>query len=163
MFNCNVHISTLKLWRVVVSEKKIQKHLHFLPFGQWEGAGTYMMTSSNWNIFRWIPCTKASDAELWYFLWYALNERLSKQSCDWLFETPSLPLWRYSNDNQSSRKTPCATYCSVLLQTICWRNKQCYLQPRCSFTFPGIFECRRPMGKSTKSCTVFNPVLETVD
>ena len=41
---------------------------------------TTMMTSSNWNIFRvtghlcgeftgprWIPCTKASDAELWCF------------------------------------------------------------------------------------------------
>ena len=41
-----------------------------------------MMTSSNGNIFRvtghlcgeftgyrWIPLTKASDAELWYFLW----------------------------------------------------------------------------------------------
>ena len=43
-----------------------------------------MMTSTNENIFRitghlcgeftghlWIPRTKASDAELWYFLWYA--------------------------------------------------------------------------------------------
>ena len=42
----------------------------------------YMMTSSNGNIFpvtdplrgeftgdRWIPRTKARDAELWYFLW----------------------------------------------------------------------------------------------
>ena len=44
----------------------------------------YMMTSSNGNIFRvtghlcgeftgprWIPSTKASDAELWCFLWSA--------------------------------------------------------------------------------------------
>ena len=44
----------------------------------------HMMTSSNGNIFRvtghlcgeftglrWIPRTKASDAELWYFLWSA--------------------------------------------------------------------------------------------
>ena len=43
-----------------------------------------MMPSSNGNIFRfitplcgeftghrWIPHTKATDAELWYFLWYA--------------------------------------------------------------------------------------------
>ena len=43
-----------------------------------------MMTSSNENIFRvtghlcgeftgprWIPRTKASDAELWCFLWFA--------------------------------------------------------------------------------------------
>ena len=45
-----------------------------------------MMTSSNGNIYRvtghlcgeftghrWIPRTKASDAELWYFLWSALK------------------------------------------------------------------------------------------
>ena len=41
-----------------------------------------MMTSSNGNIFRvtgplfgirWIPRTKASDAELWCFLWSAPN------------------------------------------------------------------------------------------
>ena len=45
-----------------------------------------MMTSSNGNIFRvtsplcgeftghrWIPCTKASNAELWFFLWSALE------------------------------------------------------------------------------------------
>ena len=44
----------------------------------------FMMTSSNGNIFlvtghlcreftgpRWIPRTKANDAELWCFLWYA--------------------------------------------------------------------------------------------
>ena len=44
---------------------------------------SYMMTSANGNIFRvtghlcgeftgpwWIPRTKASDAELWRFLWY---------------------------------------------------------------------------------------------
>ena len=51
-----------------------------------------MMTSSNGNIFRvsghfcgeftghrWIPRTKACDAELWFF-YQRLNERLSKQS-----------------------------------------------------------------------------------
>ena len=44
-------------------------------------SSTYMMTSSNGNnfrvtgplcreftVYRWIPLTKASDAELWYFL-----------------------------------------------------------------------------------------------
>ena len=47
---------------------------------------TFMMTSSNGNIFRvtgpvcgeftglrWIPRTKASDAELWCFLWSVLK------------------------------------------------------------------------------------------
>ena len=69
-----------------------------------------MMTSSNGSIFRvtgplcgeftghrWIPLTKASDAELWWFLWCALNIRLSKQWWCWRFETPSRPLWRQSN------------------------------------------------------------------
>ena len=69
-----------------VSFKKIQ--LKIAPFGS---ASMYfdrvrmepMMTSSNGNIFRvtghlcgeftgprWIPRTKASDAELWYFPWF---------------------------------------------------------------------------------------------
>ena len=65
------------------------------------------MTSSNGNIFRvtghlwgeftglrWIPRTKASDAELWYFLWC---KRLSKHSRGWWFETLSHPLWRHRN------------------------------------------------------------------
>ena len=67
-----------------------------------------MMTSSNGNIFRvtghlcgeftglrWIPHTKASDAELGCFLWYASEKRLSKQSWGWWFETLSRPLWRH--------------------------------------------------------------------
>ena len=56
----------------------------------------FMMTSSNGNIFRvtghlcgeftgprWIPRTKASDAELWCFLDLRLDKRLSKQSWGW--------------------------------------------------------------------------------
>ena len=35
---------------------------------------------------RWIPRTKASDVELWCFLWKSLG---------WLFEEPSRPLWRH--------------------------------------------------------------------
>ena len=69
-----------------------------------------MMTSSNGNIFRvtgplcgeftgdrWIPTTKASDAELWCFFYLHLNKRLSKQSWGWWFETLSRPLWRRCN------------------------------------------------------------------
>ena len=57
---------------------------------------TYVRTSSDGNIFRvtgplwgeftgdrWIPRTKASDAELWC-------KRLSKQSWGWWLETPSV-------------------------------------------------------------------------
>ena len=63
------------------------------------------MTSSDGNIFRvtghlcgeftglrWIPRTKASDADIFFDL--SLNKRLSKQSWGWCFETPSCPLWR---------------------------------------------------------------------
>ena len=66
------------------------------------GPGDSMMTSSNGNIFRvtghwcgeftgprWIPSTKASDSELWCFLWSPRNKRLSKQSRGWWFETQS--------------------------------------------------------------------------
>ena len=58
------------------STLKILTHLLLRP--------EFMMTSSNGNIFRvtdplcgeftgprWIPHTKASDAELWCFLWFA--------------------------------------------------------------------------------------------
>ena len=67
-----------------------------------------MMMSSNGNIFhvtgllcreftgpRWIPHTKASNAELWCFLDLRLNKWLSKQAWGWWFETPSCPLWRH--------------------------------------------------------------------
>ena len=71
----------------------------------------HMMTSSNGNIFRvtgplcgeftgprWIPHTKASDVELWCFLWSTPNKWLSKQMQGWWFETHSPPLWRHSNE-----------------------------------------------------------------
>ena len=38
---------------------------------------------------------KASDTELWHFLWYVLNKRLSKQSWAWWLETPSRSLWSH--------------------------------------------------------------------
>ena len=69
------------------------------------------MMSSNGNIFRvtgplcgeftghrWIPLTKASGAELCFFLWFASELLwLSKQSSGWWFETPSPSLWRHRN------------------------------------------------------------------
>ena len=75
-----------------------------------------MMTASNRNIVRvtvplcvefidhrWIPLTKASDAELWCFFFcffnLHLNRRLSKQSRRWWCETPSRSLWRHRNAN----------------------------------------------------------------
>ena len=70
-----------------------------------------MMTSWNGNIFcvtghlcgeytghRWIPLTKAYDAEIDVFFDLRLNKRFSKQSWGWWFETPSRSLWRHRND-----------------------------------------------------------------
>ena len=82
-----------------------------------------MMTSWNGNIFRatghlcgefigprWIPRTKASDAELWCFLWSASDKRLSKQSWGGLwFETPLRPLWHHRNDWGISTHIKCVS------------------------------------------------------
>ena len=46
---------------------------------------------------RWIPRTKASDAEFDVFFDLRLNKRLSKQPWGWWFETPSWSLWRQCN------------------------------------------------------------------
>ena len=79
--------------------------------GGWPKNRTHsMMTSSNGNNFRvtchlcgefnghrWIPNTKANDAELWCFCHLHPNKRLSKQWWGWWFETLSHPLWRHCN------------------------------------------------------------------
>ena len=76
----------------------------------WPSNRRCMLTSSNGNIFRvtghlwgeftclrWIPRTKASDAELSCFFYLRLNKRVSKQWWGWWFETLSRPLWRHCN------------------------------------------------------------------
>ena len=76
----------------------------------------YMMTSSNGNIFRvigplwgeftgyrWIPLTKASDAELWCFsLIGAWTKSLSKPSRHRWFEPPPRSLRRHCNEYEIS-------------------------------------------------------------
>ena len=80
----------------------------------------YMMTSSNgknvrvtghlcgeFTGHRWIPHTKASDAELWCFFDLRPNKRLSKQSWVWWFKTPLCPLWRHCNDQYTFMYSTC--------------------------------------------------------
>ena len=43
------------------------------------------------------PVTRSFDV----FFDLCLNKRLSKQSWDWRFETPSRPLWRHGNMRKS--------------------------------------------------------------
>ena len=88
-----------------------------------------MMASSNGSIFcltdhlwggstghRWIPLTKASDAELWCFFYLYLNKRLNKQSRRWWFETSPHSLWRHCHGIMAC---PCLTPRQYLNQ--CWR------------------------------------------
>ena len=101
-----------------ISQQSVPKRFIYKKVSVVSGSGwrpytwqtSTMMTSSNGNIFRvtghlcgeftgprWIPRTKASDAELGVFFDLRLNKIFSKQSWGWWFETPSRPLWRHRN------------------------------------------------------------------
>ena len=80
-----------------------------------------------WGIHRsrWIPRTKASDAELWCFFYLRLNKRLSKQSWGWWFQTPPWPLWRHCNVNGPSLTITPILWCHFF-QWQCIINKLNY-------------------------------------
>ena len=64
---------------------------------------------------RWIPLTKTSDAELWFFLWSMPQHRLSKQSRRRWFQTPSRSLWRHCNGYPTC--TPDAPVCHYVIMS----------------------------------------------
>ena len=76
------------LHRIVEWHDDVMKWKHFLR---------YWPFVRGIHRSRWIPRTKASDAELWYFLDLRLNKRLSKQPWGWWFETPAWLSWRHRN------------------------------------------------------------------
>ena len=97
-----------------------------------------MMTSSNGNIFRvtshlcgeftghrWSHRTKVSDAEFYVFVYLHSNKRLSKQWWGWWFETPSCPLLRQRNDNNSVKHNEVYIYIYIHIVEhwlyLCWR------------------------------------------
>ena len=49
------------------------------------------------RVTIWIPLTKASDVELWCFLYLHLRRRLSRKSRRRWLVTPSRSLWHHSN------------------------------------------------------------------
>ena len=78
----------------------------------------HMMTSSNGNIFRvtgplWgnspvigeFSSQRPVTRSFYVFLDLRLNKRLSKQSWDWWFETPSGLLWRHCNEKNCQKKS----------------------------------------------------------
>ena len=102
-----LHKGVTNLWQIENIDKALNPHHRWT----YRWLSVSMMTSLNGNIFRvtghlrgeftgprWIPHTKASDAELDIFFDLRPNKRLSKQSWGWWFETPSRPSWRHRND-----------------------------------------------------------------
>ena len=93
----------LKRSRLTTELDRFVSYLGIVSFG--EG---YVCLGIQWyrhqmeTGHRWIPLTKASDAELWYFFFDArLNKPLSKPSrCRW-FETPGRLLWRHCNEGEA--------------------------------------------------------------
>ena len=106
----------------------------------WEHRFVYhMMTSSNGNIFlftgplcgeftghRLIPLTKASDAELWLFLWSASEQTVSKQSRRRWFATPSCSLLRHCNVRYESTKNCSYMYYENKTDAISYALHSCY-------------------------------------
>ena len=110
-----LHITKSIKWLLLIWQCKEPGHQQ--P-RYWPSSQGIMMTSSNGNIFhvtgllcgeftghRWIPCTKASDVELWCFLWSAawINGCVNTDEWGWWFEMPSCPLWRRCNVPSSAQ------------------------------------------------------------
>ena len=87
MQNVNTSARHVNFWLRKLSTREAQLY----HFGDETMSHYVMMTSSNRNIFRvigylcgeftgdrWIPHTKASDAELWCFLWSAPEQTVEK-------------------------------------------------------------------------------------
>ena len=82
---CDKHAMVKELTIFFINRRLIlQQLLRVMMVAEADDTAGAMMTSGNGNIFRvtghlcgeftgprWIPHTKASDAELWYFLWSA--------------------------------------------------------------------------------------------
>ena len=66
---------------------------------KWEHFRVIDSLCGEFTGLRWIPLTKASDAEFDFSLIFALNKRWSKQSRGWWFQTPLCSLWRHCNVN----------------------------------------------------------------
>ena len=133
------------LFQVMVSCLAAPSHyLNQCWLGLWA-----MMTSSNGNIFRvtgplcgefsglrWIPRTKASDAELFFaFFDLHLIKRLRKHSWDWWFETLSRSLWRHCNGGSTTKFKPVHAYDDLwVCDVICM-----YIERYCLYVFFVLF------------------------
>ena len=137
-----------------------------------------MMTSSNGNIFRvtgplcgentghrWIPLTKASDAELWCFLWSP-----PEQSVEYTTEMPVIwdairPILSHCKYNDQNHEYTCTCLMTVLGKHWPWflsfgkflkllyiyevfMSARCYQQLSCNLL---ISECLSHFSSGVKS------------
>ena len=112
-------------FHIVSSPRKFatrNTQIYFSYHHSWQSTSTTviewdMMTSSHGNIFRvtghlcgeftgplWIPLTKASDAELWCFLWSALEIN------DWV-----------NNGEAGDLRRNCSHYDVIVMDILQWR------------------------------------------
>ena len=56
------------------------------------------ISAGNSPVTGEFPAERPVARSFGAFFYLRLNKRLSKQSWDWRFETPSCPLWRHCND-----------------------------------------------------------------
>ena len=102
---CNYLTAALSSHGLLIPSNRKLLNITIYPSSGHAQGGRIMMTSPNGNIFRVTghlcgeftgqrPVTRSFDV----FFHLHLNERLSKQSWGWWFETPSCSLWRHCND-----------------------------------------------------------------
>ena len=115
---------------------------------------TCMMMSSNRNIFCitgllcreftghwWIPRTKASDAELWCFLWSAPEPTVEQTMERWWFEMPLRLLWCHCNgllqiSTQFGQFTIKVSFqYGIFLELFLWESSYCEIHANLTYKF----------------------------
>ena len=105
-----------------------------------------MIASSNGNTFlvtgllceeftghRWIPHTKASDAEFWCFFDLHLNQHNNEQIMETLgFFTPSRSLWRHGNAKGCQCDSSAHWTEAITSRPLCYKrsHKQTIIKPQ---------------------------------
>ena len=92
------------MWRLDTVSVHVQKYTDHDDVIKWKHFPRNWPFVRGIHRSRWIPHTKASNAELWCFLW---SEPLSKQPWGWWFETLSRSLWRHRNGWRKGRSANC--------------------------------------------------------
>ena len=130
VWSSQLNLSSCKqYWKVIVfdiascylNDNGVKQQTHAQNFRKiWK-----MMASSKGNIFcvigpakstghRWIPLTKASDAEFWRFLWSASEQRLRKQP------KHRRSLWRHRNEIYTINKLRSVSNTRTCYQCVAW-------------------------------------------